>query len=131
MTDKTPQAVQACHALLVWVVPQLDKFPRVRRFTLGERKPRLVSAAPFRDRVVHHALLNLIESPFDRNDNGHRFARKLRGFVRDYAARRLDWDDFNLVVQSWIGHADTLGLRRTIFSAIPFGRGSGQEAAGA
>lgn len=32
-----PQAVQACHELLLWVVPQLDKFPRSRRFTLGER----------------------------------------------------------------------------------------------
>lgn len=33
----TPQAVQACHELLLWLIPQLDKFPRVRRFTLGER----------------------------------------------------------------------------------------------
>ena len=33
----TPQAVQACHELLLWMIPHLDKFPRVRRFTLGER----------------------------------------------------------------------------------------------
>jgi hypothetical protein len=32
-----PQAVQACHEVLLWLIPQLDKFPRVRRFTLGER----------------------------------------------------------------------------------------------
>lgn len=32
-----PQAVQSCHELLLWLVPQLDKFPRTRRFTLGER----------------------------------------------------------------------------------------------
>ncbi|MDH4081451.1 MAG: diversity-generating retroelement protein Avd [Nitrospira sp.] len=32
-----PQAVQSCHELLLWLIPQLDKFPRVRRFTLGER----------------------------------------------------------------------------------------------
>jgi hypothetical protein len=32
-----PQAVQLCHELLLWVIPQLDKFPRSRRFTLGER----------------------------------------------------------------------------------------------
>ncbi len=36
----TPQAVQACHELLLWLIPQLDKFPRVRRFTLGERLER-------------------------------------------------------------------------------------------
>ena len=35
--DTTPQAVVACHDLLEWVIPQLDKFPRLRRFTLGER----------------------------------------------------------------------------------------------
>ncbi len=35
--DTTPQAVQACHELILWMIPQLDKFPRVRRFTLGER----------------------------------------------------------------------------------------------
>ena len=37
MTDRTPQAVQACHELIRWMIPQLDKFPRLRRFTLGER----------------------------------------------------------------------------------------------
>lgn len=35
--DTTPQAVQHCHDLLAWIIPQIDKFPRVRRFTLGER----------------------------------------------------------------------------------------------
>lgn len=34
---KTPQAVQACHELLLWIIPQLDKFPRARRFTLGSQ----------------------------------------------------------------------------------------------
>ena len=33
----TPQAVQAYHELLLWLIPQLDKFPRARRFALGER----------------------------------------------------------------------------------------------
>ena len=37
MSNKTPQAVQSCHALVRWLIPQLDKFPRLRRFTLGER----------------------------------------------------------------------------------------------
>jgi hypothetical protein len=32
-----PQAVQSCHELLLWLIPHLDKFPRARRFTLGER----------------------------------------------------------------------------------------------
>jgi hypothetical protein len=32
-----------------------------RHFTVYERKPRRISAAPFRDRVAHHALCNVIE----------------------------------------------------------------------
>ena len=35
-------------------------------FRIHDPKPRLVSAAPFRDRVVHHALCNIIEPLFER-----------------------------------------------------------------
>jgi len=34
-------------------------------FTINEPKRRLISAAPFRDRVVHHALCNVIEPLFE------------------------------------------------------------------
>jgi len=34
MPATVPQAVQSCHELLLWLIPQLDKFPRARRFTL-------------------------------------------------------------------------------------------------
>jgi RNA-directed DNA polymerase len=37
-----------------------------RSFTIHKPKRRLISAAPFRDRVVHHALCNVIEPLFDR-----------------------------------------------------------------
>ncbi|MGB3942518.1 MAG: RNA-directed DNA polymerase [Candidatus Manganitrophaceae bacterium] len=36
-----------------------------RTFSIYERKPRQISAAPYRDRVVHHALCNIIEPLFD------------------------------------------------------------------
>ncbi len=36
-SNNVPKAVQDCHEFLKWLIPQLDKFPRVRRFTLGER----------------------------------------------------------------------------------------------
>lgn len=36
-SKNVPRAVQACHELLAWLIPLLDKFPRSRRFTLGER----------------------------------------------------------------------------------------------
>lgn len=35
--DNTPKAVEDCHRLIAWFIPQIDKFPRVRRYTLGER----------------------------------------------------------------------------------------------
>ncbi len=58
MADTTPQADQSAHELLLWLIPQLDKLPRVRRFTLGERLEvtlldvleRLVEAAYSRDK---------------------------------------------------------------------------------
>ncbi len=37
-----------------------------RSFYILDPKRRLISAAPFRDRVVHHALCNVIEPIFER-----------------------------------------------------------------
>ena len=37
-----------------------------RHFMLYERKPRRISAAPFRDRVVHHALCRVLEPIWER-----------------------------------------------------------------
>lgn len=32
-----PKAVQDCRELLLWMIPKLDKLPRNRRYTLGEK----------------------------------------------------------------------------------------------
>ncbi len=32
-----PKAVQDCRELLLWVIPHLDKLPKNRRYTLGEK----------------------------------------------------------------------------------------------
>jgi len=37
-----------------------------RSFFIYDPKRRLISAAPYRDRVVHHALCNVIEPLFDK-----------------------------------------------------------------
>ena len=58
-----------------------------------------------------------------RNDNGHRFYRKLRSFAEAYAKGKINWADFNPSVQSWIGHAkhgNTIHLRHKIFSNTVF-----------
>jgi len=46
-------------------------------FRISDPKPRLISAAPFRDRVVHHALVRVIEPLFERR------------FIHDSYANRL------------------------------------------
>ena len=53
-------AVQACHECLSWMIPLLDPFPRVRRFTLGERIETLALAI----------LEALVEASFSRQDKG-------------------------------------------------------------
>ena len=51
-----------------------------RQFEIYERKPRIISAATFRDRVVHHALMNVLEPWLDRRMIDHSYAcRKNRG----------------------------------------------------
>ena len=43
-------------------------------------KPRLISAAPYRDRVVYHALMNVLEPILDRHFHPHSYAcRKGKG----------------------------------------------------
>jgi retron-type reverse transcriptase len=49
-------------------------------FYIHEPKRRLISAAPFRDRVVHHALCNVIEPLFERRFISDSYAnRKNKG----------------------------------------------------
>ena len=52
-----PAAVQACHELLAWIIPQLDKMPRLRRYTLGERVETLLL----------QVLENLIEASYSKS----------------------------------------------------------------
>jgi retron-type reverse transcriptase len=71
-------------------------------FYIHEPKRRRISAAPFRDRVVHHALCNIIEPEFERrfivdsyaNRRGkgtHRAIDRLQAFTRRYCYTiRLD-----------------------------------------
>lgn len=66
-----------------------------RHFIVIERKPRKISAAPYRDRVVHHALMNVIQPIFEarfihdsyacRKGKGtHRALDRAQHFARRY-----------------------------------------------
>jgi retron-type reverse transcriptase len=45
-----------------------------RTFEILDPKPRLIAAAPFRDRVVHHALTGVLEPVFERRFSAHSYA---------------------------------------------------------
>jgi RNA-directed DNA polymerase len=51
-----------------------------RTFTILDPKPRQISASPFRDRVVHHALTNILEPIFELRFSNNSYAcRKGKG----------------------------------------------------
>lgn len=66
-----------------------------RHFRINDPKPRRISAAGFRDRVVHHALVQMLEPIYERvfvhdsyacraGKGTHRAIRRARGFLRRY-----------------------------------------------
>jgi retron-type reverse transcriptase len=46
-------------------------------FEIEQPKYRLISAAPYRDRVIHHALCNIISPIFERTFIGHSYANRV------------------------------------------------------
>jgi RNA-directed DNA polymerase len=68
-----------------------------RHFYISEPKPRKISAAPFRDRVVHHALVTVLEPLFERRFIYDSYAcRRGKGTHRaldrtQKYLRRFDW----------------------------------------
>lgn len=68
-------------------------------FFIHEPKRRKISAAPFRDRVVHHALCNLIEPVFEA------------GFIVHSYANRLGKGTHRALVRSITEMGPTLSLR--------------------
>ena len=69
---------------------QTYKPGKYRTFSIYDPKPRMISAAPYRDRVVHHALCNVIVPPLERtlimdtyaNRSGYGTHRALKRFIQ-------------------------------------------------
>lgn len=59
-----------------------------KTFTILEPKPRMISAAPYRDRVVHHALYNIIQPIFESTFIDDSYANRT-GFGTHRALHRL------------------------------------------
>lgn len=123
---------------------------RYKFFTIYEPKQRLIAALPFKDRVVHHALCNLIEPIFERPMIHDSYAcRRGQGvlagvlrttrFLRD-AGRRwgrvyclkadvtkffpsIDHEILKKIIRRRIACPDTLALIDTIIDSTETDRG--------
>ena len=62
-----------------------------RLFTIYDRKPRNIAAAPFHDRVVHHALMNRVEPVLDRRLYAHSYACRTGKGVHAAVDRYQRW----------------------------------------
>lgn len=108
---------------------------KYRTFSIYDPKPRMISAAPYRDRVVHHALCNVIVPPLERtliadtyaNRTGYGTHRALKRFVHFVRTSRyvlqcdirkyfpsLDHEILKAMVRRKIKCSDTLWLIDTI-----------------
>ncbi len=71
------------------LLTQTYRHGRYREFIVCDLKKRHIKAAPFRDRVAHHALCNIIEPVFDKGFIYDNFAcRKEKGTHK--AIKRLE-----------------------------------------
>ncbi|HAD10942.1 MAG TPA: RNA-dependent DNA polymerase, partial [Saprospirales bacterium] len=81
---RSNQNVAAFEANLEWELLRLAEELRTdtyqpgayRTFLIHDPKQRMISAAPFRDRVVHHALCNIIEPIFEPTLITHTYANR-------------------------------------------------------
>lgn len=62
-----------------------------RLFQIYDRKPRLIAAAPFRDRVVHHAVMGVIEPTLDRRFIHDSYACRVGKGVHAAVRRYRQW----------------------------------------
>ena len=94
-----------------------------RTFWISDPKPRLISAAPFRDRVVHHALCRVLEPVYERRFIHHSYAcrkgkgnhRALRQFTR---WARTSRQVLKLDVRKFFPSLDHAVLGRTVRKKI-------------
>jgi hypothetical protein len=134
MASNVPQAVQSCHELLLWLVPQLDKLPRARRFMLGERiEAGLIEVLEL---LVEASYTHNKESPLRRANLRLEVARHLWrvGFeLRNVATRQYEhgaklMNDLGRQIGGWLRSrvGDVLGVLCAI-EWVTFGRKDGSD----
>jgi retron-type reverse transcriptase len=96
---------------------------KYHNFYIHEPKRRLISAAPFRDRVVHHALCNLLEPDWERRFIFDTYANRVGKGTHKAILRANGFaKEFKYVLQCDIEQFFPLVLSHHIFlarSAVP------------
>jgi len=111
---------------------------KYKNFYVNDQKRRLITAAPFRDRVIHHALLQIIEPIFERmfiydsygcrvNKGQHRACDRYQQFARNnkYVLRcdiqkfypSVDHKILLKIIKRWIKDKDVLWLIEVILES--------------
>ena len=111
-----------------------------REFVIHDPKRRVISAAPYRDRIVHHALCNVLEPIFERvfirdsyahrkGKGTHAAVNRLTAFMRryDYVLKcdiaryfpSIDHAILQRLIRRKIACTDTLWLINVILAASP------------
>jgi len=111
---------------------------KCNNFYIKDQKRRLITAAPFRDRIVHHALLQVIEPIFERmfifdsygcrvNKGQHRACDRYQQFARNsrYVLKcdiqkfypSVDHKILLGIVNRWIKDKDIMGLIKIILES--------------
>ena len=101
------------HQLLKWLIPALDRFPRRRKFLLGDRIQSTAPAGPE----------SLLEATFTE-DNVRRFRNRLRSMRDRLRAGTMTPEEARPRIASWVAHArhaNTRRLRRALLRGGPFG----------
>jgi len=98
-----------------------------RSFTIFEPKKRIIKALPFKDRIVQHVLVNLIEPIFDKTFINNSFAcRKGKGThyglvgIKKIVQKRFKTQGYALKcdVRKYFPSIDHLILKKILFKRI-------------
>ena len=94
-----------------------------RQFWIKDRKPRLVSAAPIRDRIVHHAVMNVVEPWLDKKFIDDSYASRRSKGVHAAVDRYQTWARryayvMRLDIQSYFPKIDHKKLKRSLAALI-------------
>lgn len=97
------------HNHLVW---RTWRPGRAHEFRVYEPKQRDIQAPPFADRIVHHALVRVVEPIFERGFIHHSYACR-KGKGAQYAAGALDLAAARARLMSYLGYAKHCNAHNT------------------